>query len=43
MNKITIVGLGAGDINLMPLGVYKLLTSNESTPIYIRTKEHPVV
>lgn len=43
MNKITIVGLGAGDINLMPLGVYKLLTTNESTPIYIRTKEHPVV
>jgi len=41
MKKINIVGLGAGDINQLPLGVYKLLKSG--LPVYLRTKEHPVV
>lgn len=40
-NKIEIVGLGAGDLDQLSLGVYKkLLNSNH---VYLRTKEHPVV
>ena len=38
---ITIVGLGAGDLDQLLLGVYKLLTGAEH--IYLRTKDHPVV
>lgn len=41
MNKIVVIGLGAGDINQLPLGVYKMLKN--SGKIYLRTKEHPVV
>ena len=41
MKKIIVVGLGAGDLDQLPLGVYKLLKSG--TPVYLRTKEHPVV
>lgn len=37
---ITIVGLGAGEINQLPLGVYNLLKGVEH--IFLRTKEHPV-
>jgi tetrapyrrole methylase family protein/MazG family protein len=41
VNKIEIVGLGAGDLDQLSLGVYKkLLNSNQ---VYLRTKEHPVV
>ncbi|MBS4175765.1 nucleoside triphosphate pyrophosphohydrolase [Bacillus sp. FJAT-49736] len=40
-NCITIIGLGAGDLDQLPLGVYKLL-KNAST-VFLRTKEHPVV
>src|SRR5690625_1397301 len=39
---IKIIGLGAGDINQLPLGVYRLLLK-EKLPIYLRTKDHPVV
>lgn len=39
--KITIVGLGAGDLNQLPFGVYQLLTKSES--LFLRTKEHPVI
>lgn len=39
--KIVIVGLGAGDLNQLPLGIYKKLT--ESKNVYLRTREHPVV
>ncbi|MFT8320028.1 MAG: nucleoside triphosphate pyrophosphohydrolase [Bacillus sp. (in: firmicutes)] len=42
MNKIEIIGLGAGDINQLPLGVYKTLMNNEKT-VYMRTMDHPVV
>ncbi len=38
---ITIVGLGAGDLNQLPFGVYRLLT--QSKHIFLRTKEHPVI
>ena len=41
MKKIKVVGLGAGDLDQLPLGVYKLLKSGK--PVYLRTKEHPVV
>jgi tetrapyrrole methylase family protein / MazG family protein len=39
--KITILGLGAGDLDQIPLGVYKKITQAEL--IYLRTKEHPVI
>lgn len=41
MSKITILGLGAGDINQMPLGTYERIL--ECKHIYIRTEKHPVV
>lgn len=41
MKKINIIGLGAGDIGQLSLGAYKLL--NSGVPVYLRTKEHPVV
>jgi tetrapyrrole methylase family protein / MazG family protein len=40
-NKIEIIGLGAGDLDQLPLGVYRKLKGNH--PLYLRTKEHPVV
>ncbi|CRK85369.1 nucleoside triphosphate pyrophosphohydrolase [Neobacillus massiliamazoniensis] len=39
--KIEIIGLGAGDIDQLSLGVYKKLKN--SNHVYLRTKEHPVV
>lgn len=39
--KITILGLGAGDLNQIPLGVYKTMLKAEL--VYLRTKEHPVI
>ncbi|MBO0995955.1 nucleoside triphosphate pyrophosphohydrolase [Bacillus sp. SD088] len=42
MNKeITVVGLGSGDLDQLPLGIYKLL--KQETQFFLRTKEHPVV
>ena len=41
MNQITVIGLGAGDINQLPLGVYKKL--QKSGKVYARTKDHPVI
>src|SRR5690625_3521875 len=41
-SPIKVVGLGAGDINQLPLGIYRLLSKNK-LPIYVRTKDHPVV
>ncbi|QDP38832.1 bifunctional methyltransferase/pyrophosphohydrolase YabN [Radiobacillus deserti] len=42
MKKIEIIGLGAGDIDQLPLGIYKKLTTSPS-PIYVRTEDHPVI
>jgi tetrapyrrole methylase family protein / MazG family protein len=39
--KIEILGLGAGDLEQLPLGVYRKLT--QAAHVYLRTKEHPVV
>src|SRR5690625_4609488 len=41
MGKITIIGLGAGDLSQLSLGVYEKLIANKQ--IYVRTAEHPVV
>jgi tetrapyrrole methylase family protein/MazG family protein len=38
---IEIIGLGAGDLDQLPLGVYKKLKN--SGHLYLRTKEHPVI
>lgn len=38
---ITVVGLGSGDLNQLPLGVYRHLV--EQPLVWLRTKEHPVV
>ena len=41
MNEIFVVGLGAGELDQLPLGVYKKL--KETDRLFFRTKEHPVV
>lgn len=41
MGKIEIVGLGAGDWNQLPVGIFRKLQEHEN--IFLRTKEHPVV
>lgn len=41
MNEIQIAGLGAGDLDQLPLGIYKLL--KETDALFLRTKEHPVI
>lgn len=40
MKKISIIGLGAGDVNQMPLGVYERLT--QAQQLFLRTEKHPV-
>lgn len=39
--KIEVVGLGAGDMEQLPLGVYRKLTSGQV--IFLRTMEHPLI
>ncbi len=39
--EIIIIGLGSGDENRLTLGALKLLMSGK--PVYLRTREHPVV
>jgi tetrapyrrole methylase family protein / MazG family protein len=39
--KISIIGLGAGDLNQLSLGIYRKI--KETKHLYLRTKEHPVV
>ncbi|MFF2459952.1 nucleoside triphosphate pyrophosphohydrolase [Peribacillus simplex] len=41
MNEITIIGLGAGDLNQLPLGIYKKLIQTEQC--FVRTIDHPVI
>lgn len=41
MGKITVVGLGYGDEESLPLGVYRLLTRAKT--LWLRTEKHPVV
>lgn len=42
VNKITVLGLGAGDFEQLPIGIYRRLKETRS-PLVLRTKEHPVV
>ena len=39
--KIEIIGLGAGDLDQLPFGVYKKIM--QAQHLYLRTKEHPVI
>ena len=41
MGTIFVLGLGAGDIEQLPVGVYRKL--QKASPLFLRTKEHPVV
>ena len=41
MKTIYIIGLGAGDLDQLPLGVYKKLKNAER--LYVRTADHPVL
>ncbi len=41
MNPIHIIGLGAGDLDQLPLGVYKKLKAADN--LYVRTEDHPVL
>ncbi|MBS4225046.1 nucleoside triphosphate pyrophosphohydrolase [Lederbergia citrea] len=41
MKQIIIIGLGAGDLEQLPLGIYKKLKNAEQ--LFLRTKEHPAV
>lgn len=41
-NKIDIIGLGAGDLDQLPLGIYKKLMDTDF-PIFTRTATHPLV
>lgn len=41
MGKVLIVGLGAGDLEQLPLGIYRLL--EKQSEIWLRTLQHPVV
>lgn len=40
-NKISILGLGAGDLSQMPLGVYEHVMKVKH--VYVRTDKHPVI
>lgn len=40
--SIEVIGLGAGDLNQLPLGIYKNLVNTKSK-IFSRTNEHPVI
>ena len=40
--KIEVIGLGAGDIDQLPLGIYRKLTERK-IPTYVRTLDHPVL
>jgi len=41
MNEITIIGLGASDLDQLSLGIYKKLKAAEH--LYVRTEQHPVL
>jgi len=41
-HTIEVIGLGAADIEQLPLGIYRTLTRTDK-PIFLRTGEHPVV
>src|SRR5690625_5422397 len=42
MNEIEVIGLGAGDLEQLSLGIYRKLLNEKST-IFARTIDHPVI
>ncbi|MYL55782.1 nucleoside triphosphate pyrophosphohydrolase [Pontibacillus yanchengensis] len=42
MPTINVIGLGGGDINQLPLGIYRKIRNHDGT-VYARTLDHPVV
>lgn len=42
MKKIDVIGLGAGNIEQLPLGIYRKLLATKKS-VYVRTANHPVV
>lgn len=40
--RIEVIGLGAGDLEQMPLGVYRKLTDYQGE-VFVRTLDHPVI
>lgn len=41
MNTIQVIGLGAGDLDQLPLGIYKKIKN--AAELYVRTEDHPVL
>ena len=41
LKHITVIGLGASDLEQMPIGIYRALLSSDN--LFLRTKDHPVV
>ncbi|WP_040224514.1 nucleoside triphosphate pyrophosphohydrolase [Bhargavaea cecembensis] len=41
MHQLTVIGLGAGELDQLPLGIYRKL--KEAGEIYVRTADHPVL
>lgn len=41
MKKLTIIGLGAGDLAQLPLGIYRHIKQEEK--LYVRTLDHPAI
>ena len=41
MKQITVIGLGAGELDQLPLGLYRKLM--KATRLFVRTAEHPVL
>ena len=41
MNTITVIGLGAGDFEQLPIGIYRKLKTSKAC--YVRTLDHPVI
>ncbi|GGP11576.1 nucleoside triphosphate pyrophosphohydrolase [Oceanobacillus neutriphilus] len=42
MKQIEVIGLGAGDLEQLPLGIYRKLIKTQQ-PVYARTLDHPVI
>ncbi|WP_205628735.1 hypothetical protein, partial [Acinetobacter baumannii] len=41
MKRIAVIGLGAGSLEGLPLGIYRAL--KETKQLYVRTEKHPVI
>src|SRR5699024_7272420 len=41
-HSIKVIGLGGGDVDQLPLGIYRQLTNTKESK-FIRTENHPVV